>query len=164
MIFDTYEECLALVKGDRAAADFIHCAVDVLHFWDDLVDRDKVLSDDAVNQAMHKALIVLPRNPFYAQNFSVLNTVLMNSITNWMVANKFERDGGEYERRIAYILRSSYVDLITSAALIVGGPVWAVEVGGKIRHYAHKETYEGYLSNLQKEQKTRTELEINHVL
>jgi hypothetical protein len=157
MIFGNQQKTLEIMRGHQGAADFIELIVELLHFWDDLVDRDHPVTDDTINDRMFKALITLPRNPFYMSNFSVLNTVLMNAITNWHVANKFERDhpDDEYRMRIAYILRSSYVDLITTSALLVGGTAWAIEVGEMIRLYAHKETYEGYLDNLKQETTTR---------
>jgi len=155
MIFDTQGKALELMRGNRAAADFIETAVKVLHFWDDLIDRDKPLDDAAINRAMLDALVVLPRNPFYRANFETLSSVLMNSITNWHVATKFERTGDEYRRHIAYILRSSYVDLITTSALLVGGPDYAVQVGEQIRLYAHQETWTGYLANLATETTAR---------
>ncbi len=154
MIFgpDQQGRTLELMRGNQAAAHFIELIVELLHFWDDLIDRDKAVSDEVINDRMFKLFVTLPRNPFYASNFSTLNPVLVNAITNWHVANRFERtEADEYKLRIAYIVRSSYVDLITQSALIVGGPAWAVEVGEQIRLYAHKETYEGYLTNLQTE-------------
>lgn len=154
-IFSEKGKTLELMKGNRAAADFIELIVDVLHFWDDLIDRDKPLPDELINRVMLDALITLPRNPFYRANFDPLNTVLMNSITNWHVATKLERSGDEYRERIAYILRSSYVDMISTAALIVGGPSYATEVAEQIRLYAHSETWGGYLVNLRNETKAR---------
>jgi hypothetical protein len=154
-IFSERDKTLQLMKGNKAAADFVELIVDVLHFWDDLIDRDKPLSDELINRVMLDALVTLPRNAFYRAHFDTLNTVLMNSITNWHVATKFERTGDEYRERIAYILRSSYVDMITTAALIVGGPSYAVEVGEEIRLYAHSETWGGYLVNLRNETKAR---------
>lgn len=155
MLLGSRERTVALMRGNLAAADFLEMIVDLLHFWDDLIDRDKEVDDEKINDAMFALLITLPRNQFYMGNFTVLNPILANSITNWHVANKFEREGGEYEKRIAYILRSSYVDLVTNSALIVGGPGWARSVGEEIRQYAHKETYEGYLVNLDQERTAR---------
>ncbi len=151
MIFGQREKTIELMRGNVAAADFLELIVGLLHFWDDLIDRDKPVTDEAINTAMFEMLITLPRNGFYREHFHSLNPILLNAITNWHVANKFEREGGEYEQRIAYILRSSYVDLVTNSALIIGGPDYGRQVGEQIRRYAHKETYEGYLANLHNE-------------
>jgi len=156
MIFSTKKETLELMRGNQAAADFIELAVEVLHFWDDLIDRDHDLLPEVINDRMFKALVTLPRNPFYVEHFATLSVVLVNAITNWHIANKMESGSNEYELRIAYILRSSYVDLVTTAAGLVGGMEWAVEAGELVRLHAHKEQYEGYKLNLQLEKAERS--------
>ena len=147
---------LTAVKGNRDAADFLATIVAVLHFWDDLIDKDQQLTDKDINDAFWKALIVLPRNNFYREHFHLLNPLLMAAIHNWSAATKLEREGDSGDKHIAFILRSSYVDLITQSALLVGGPEWAEEVTPTIRRFTHSEGYEGYLKNLAEEESRRT--------
>lgn len=150
---DTTDRDLALevAKGDAAAAEFMLQMCRVMHLWDDLIDKDKAVSDAQINEAFQLALVDIPRNPFYARNFTALNTLVQTAITNWHVATRMEREGGDYEKSIAFILRSSYMDLFTQVAQIVGGPEWAVEMAHKTRLLTHKETYAGYLMNLERE-------------
>lgn len=149
------------LKGDKSAIDFIETMMDVAHLWDDLIDKDKAVSDEEINKLFFTVLISLPRNSFYRKHFDHLNSVLINSMANWMVATKMERDGGDYETSIAFILRSSYVDLVTQAALLIGGQKWACKVGEEVRLLTHDETYKGYLSNLTKEKQGRALNELN---
>ncbi|MBT2789081.1 MULTISPECIES: hypothetical protein [unclassified Halomonas] len=155
MYFDEIQ-LLRWMKGDKLAVEYIEMICDVAHKWDDLIDKDKVLSDDEINKLFFDVLIKLPRNTFYRKNFEHLNSVLMNAISNWQIATQMEREGGDYEKSIAFILRSSYVDLITQAALLCGGNQWASKVGVEARSITHSETYEGYLKNLDLEKKSRT--------
>lgn len=155
MYFDEIQ-LLRWMKGDKLAVEYIEIICDVAHKWDDLIDKDKALSDDAINKLFFDMLIKLPGNTFYRKNFDHLNSVLMNAISNWQVATQLEREGGDYETSIAFILRSSYVDLITQAALICGGNKWACQVGKEVRKITHNETYEGYLKNLAIEINTRS--------
>lgn len=150
------EHFLPLMMGNRSAAMFLAQMVEILHLWDDLIDHDKPVDDKSIHDAFYAALVLLPRNEFYMQNFDHLNPILINAITNWHVANRMEREGDEYQHRIAYILRSSYADLITQSALLVGGPEYANEVGFTNRMNAHKETWEGYIANLAAEVAART--------
>lgn len=78
---------------------------------------------------MFQALVVLPRNAFYQANFASLNAVLANASTNWTIATDLERAGGVAGKRTAYVLRASYVDLVTHCALLLGGMDWARAVG-----------------------------------
>jgi hypothetical protein len=143
------------LKDDKAAADYVEMVCNIAHVWDDLIDRDKDVSDEEIGKAFFEALIRLPRNPFYRKHFDHLNSVLLNSISNWQVATKFERDGGEYEKSIAFILRSSYIDLITQSALLIADQQWARQVGEEARRLTHGETYAGYLQALTEEEKAR---------
>lgn len=148
-------QILNWVKGNKSAADFLESILGIAHIWDDLIDKDKEVSNHDINKAFFEALIRLPRNTFYNKNFDHLNSVLINSISNWQIATKLERTGKEYETSIAFILRSSYVDLITQSALLIGGEVWACHVGEEIRRLTHHETYQGYLKSLALEKEAR---------
>ena len=153
-----FEDFLPMVQGDTSAAAFLAQMVQILHLWDDLVDRDAPISDETVHRGFYAALVLLPQNEFYKEHFDHLNPILVNAITNWRIANLMERHGDEYQHRIAYILRSSYVDLVTQCALLVGGPDYASEVGYAIRMHAHKETWEGYQRNLAAEFAARNDI------
>lgn len=150
-----HEQMLRWMKGSQEAVEFIELMCDIAHVWDDLVDHDKNVDEGEINRIFFNALIRLPRNAFYRKNFEHLNSVMMNSMSNWQIATKLEREGGDYETSIAFILRSSYVDLITQAAMLCGGSKWACLVGEEARKITHNETYEGYLKNLNKEKGER---------
>ncbi len=149
------EQMMRWMKGDSSAVECIELICNIAHIWDDLIDKDKELSGDTINRVFFEALITLPRNPFYRKHFDHLNSVLLNAISNWQIANRLEREGGSYETSIAFILRSSYVDMVTQAALLQGGQKWGWKVGEEVRRLAHGETYDGYLKNLDKEKTAR---------
>jgi hypothetical protein len=140
-----------IAKGDRDAAVFMDTMVRLLHFFDDVRDRDKPITEADVAEALSAALIWLPRSGFYQDNFHLLNPVLMVAIENWHAANEMEKGDDHDELRIAFIIRNSYVDLLTMCALICGGEAWAREVSPDIRKRAHGEGFEGYLANLRAE-------------
>ncbi|MGE8688637.1 MAG: hypothetical protein ACN6PJ_15955 [Achromobacter sp.] len=141
------------MRGNASAVEFLRGAFQVAHFYDDLIDRDKVIDDAQVHAAMLQALVLLPRNAFYQAHFSDLNAVLANAITNWQIATELERRGGVSAKRTAYVLRASYVDLVTHSALLVGGQTWARQVGVELRQLA--EPYPEYLTNLEAEKAAR---------
>jgi len=149
------ERLLRWLKNDKDAVDYVELVCAAAHFWDDLIDRDQDLSDDEINKAFFQMLVRLPRNPFYRKHFDHLNSILLNAVSNWQVATKLERDGGDYETSIAFVLRSSYVDLVTQSALLIAGQQWACKVGEEARRLTHGETYQGYLRALEDEKKAR---------
>jgi len=149
------EQLMPYMLGNKSAVEFIILLVEALHVWDDLIDHDKAVDDMSINDAFYSLLITIPNNVFYRENFSKLNPIIANAITNWHIANRMERKGDEYQKRIAYILRSTYVDVITQSATIIGGVEHGVYVGFQNRLFTHKETLEGYLANLEVEQAAR---------
>ena len=152
-------EAVRLVcRGNPLAVQFLEDITEILHLWDDLIDRDKPLQDAAINRTMWKALINLPRNQFYSANFLFLNGLLMTAIINWELATTMERTQvDDNDLPIAFILRSSYVDLVTGVALIVGGREHALEMMLTARRLWHNEGLYGYRKALAQEQTVRGE-------
>lgn len=142
-----------ICKGDTHAEAFLHAIWLISQVWDDLIDRDKKVEPARINEAMWLALVGLPRNPFYVSNFQNLNSILATSILNWEYANQLEAEGTDKALSIAFVLRSSYVDLLIMTALIIGGKSWADELVPAIRDSAHCEGFDGYLANLEVQKK-----------
>lgn len=140
-----------VLKGHEDAVAFVTVLFHVFHVWDDLIDKDKPLHDDQISDAFVMALVVLPRNSFYRENFSELNAMVDSAITNWRASNAMEKTDSDDDKRIAFITRSNYCNIAITAARIVGGHQWAVEVAPLMRRYWHREGYEQYLKNLAKE-------------
>lgn len=157
-----FAEIEQAVLGNKAAAAFLVDLGHVMHLWDDLIDRDKVVSAEEVNDAMYRALVQIPRNPFFQQWSATLLPLIEQAIWSWRTANRLEDDwwGGsknpDLDSTIAYIIRSDYYNLVIACARIVGGLEHAVEVGVRLRRMWHSEGLDGYRQAL-KEQYERAE-------
>lgn len=127
-----HEKLSEFVKGDPDALAFILNVHSIVEVWDDLIDRDKPVDDQAINDVFHTALITLPRNPFYQRNFALLSPIFEAAIFDWHTANAFEARGGD-ALRSSYTLRCGVLMLTVMAAKITGGVEWAKEVGVKLR-------------------------------
>lgn len=141
--------------GNAEAIQFVVRVFRALHVWDDLIDRDKPLTDDEINSVFWDLLVVLPTDPFYTRNIALLNSTLVNAIVNWHIANKLEREGDDKDKSIAFILRGAYIDILSASAFVVGGMEWVKAVGPAIRRWAHEETFTEYMENLRKECEAR---------
>lgn len=148
-------EVSAFLQGNKEATDFVCDMFVVLHIWDDLIDKDKELTDAEIHYAFWLALMQLPCNPFYIRNFNTLQPILANSIINWQAANKMENEGSTKDEAIAFILRGAYTDLLTMSAYLVGGLSWVTQITPDIRRWAHQETFQEYLRNLATEKEAR---------
>lgn len=146
---------LEFLRGDKAATSFVVRVFRALHVWDDLIDKDKKVTDDEIHAVFWDLLITLPADPFYQAHLHLLSSTLVNAVINWNIANKMEREGNDKDKSIAFILRGAYIDVLSAAAFIVGGIDWVNHIGPEIRRWAHEETFDEYLTNLAKECEAR---------
>ena len=148
-----------VLMGNVSATEFFLMVRDILHFWDDLIDRDHPVSSEMINIAMFKALILLPGNIFYRRNFDSLNPILVNAIANWHAANEFESTAVERQLQLAFVIRSDYANLLIHAAYLVGGYPWMLHATPIIRNMWTSENFAAYLQNLAAEQAARATTE-----
>jgi hypothetical protein len=146
------------VGGDQHALVFLRSMASVMHTWDDLIDKDREVSDGEINAAFWLALVELPANPFYAAHADMLRPIVVQSILNWRAATQMEREATceQYnDLKIAFIIRSTYIDLVVMSACVLGGPDWAAKVAPDLRRWAHSEGFKGYLDALAAEKGAR---------
>jgi hypothetical protein len=142
------------LKDHVLACAFIETLYEILHVVDDLTDRDKAIATAQMHQAFWHALITLPRNAFYVEHFALLNGTLQTAILNWHAANRMEVTEAANAKEVAYVLRSSYNDLITTCAWIIGGDEWAQKVAYECRLRVAKEGFQTYHDSLKNEHRT----------
>lgn len=131
--------------GDPYAVRFILLWGNVTELWDDLIDKDKPVTDDHVNSVMWQMLIELPANPFFLRHREALQAVMASSIHSWHVANEFEV-GNEREKTQAYVLRDMVLQMVPFVAGLVHGPEAASRVGIEAwRWLTHCETPQEYV-------------------
>lgn len=147
--FATVEQAFSFaLKGHAGATAFISMVCNALHIWDDIKDGDKPLTIKHTDDMMYLALVALPRSTFYQENFALLNPILEVAILNWHAANAMEATDSLDDKRIAFIIRSDYCNLLIACARIVGGYEWAMQITPTIRRFWHDEGFDGYLKNL----------------
>lgn len=141
-------------QGDHHAAAFLLAITDAAHAWDDVVDGDKPLERKTLAAAFQALVLDVPTNPFYRAHRASLEPLIQQAAVNWLVATDIERDA-KAPKHVAYILRSSYVDLIAHVALLVGGALWAQLVCRRVRELNQDETYDDYMRELTTEAHAR---------
>lgn len=137
-------------KGNQAAVDFVLLVARVADVWDNLIDKDVPVSDEAINDAFWSLAIELPGNGFYRANVDDLRPVMATGITNWMVANRMERSKEMNHRaiEIAHVIRYSIADVVLMVALLCGGREWAAEVGQELRLRSQRSDLNEYINSL----------------
>lgn len=148
----------SLLDNDCAVA-FVLQAYDAMHVIDDLIDGDRDVTADELSRRMFHMLVTMPNNEFYLSNQGVISGVLVSGWLNWMAANETEKQfiNGENASsdalRVSFVLRSSYMDLISVCATIIGGLNHGVAVAKEVREYCTSEGFDAYLNSLQQERR-----------
>lgn len=101
--------------------------MDVWHltqFFDDVVDGDLVRPNDAHN-AVWKAFVTFPANPFYLAHATVLQSALATAVLKWEASHTAERTCMADER--SFMWRAAYYDIVLLVVLLCQGYESAME-------------------------------------
>ena len=91
--------------GNTDALNMYRMLVDLAHTWDDLVDKDRDVPTDHINNAFLISLVYMPANAFYRSIQEEVMPMWLTVISAYEVANKFEQDKDEHGVEIAHNLR-----------------------------------------------------------
>lgn len=91
--------------GDVDAVRLLDDLGVVAHIWDDLIDKDKPVSDAMINLAFECALLHIPMNPVYRRHQDALAPLILTGIAGFHAATRMERSGDEHQIEIAHGLR-----------------------------------------------------------
>jgi hypothetical protein len=143
------DELLRALRGNVDAVELAFMLAKVSHAYDDLVDRDKPVTDETIHETFWLALVEIPRNRFYQQNVLHLQPLIAQSIVSWRVANGLQKAVDREALNVANVLRYAVADVIVHMAYLVGGPDWAAEVGPSLRMLCQKDTLEHFMAEME---------------
>ena len=123
----TLKRLAYFLKDDKHALLYCLDLLWIAHLWDDLLDRDKEVTGEDINQAFIKSLSGIPNNPFYKQCQPALLPMMYNTLVQWLESNELKK-GSENDRVTAFTIMHSIVEIIHFCILIKGGVEWAREV------------------------------------
>ena len=113
--------------GNPDGVDILKMFTLLLHTWDDIVDKDKEVSEDQINKVFAICLIYLPLNNLYRQIQYQIIPMWITIISSYETANKFERDKDEHGIEISHGLRYAAGNIIAYAIYVCVGPEKAKE-------------------------------------
>jgi hypothetical protein len=90
--------------GNQDALTMYRMFVDLAHIWDDLIDKDKEVTERGINNAFLICLVYLPLNPFYQLIQRDILPMWVTVVSSYEAANKFERDKDERGLEAAHML------------------------------------------------------------
>ena len=121
-----------IYKDNEMAESLSFLILEIVHVWDDLIDKDKPIEDGDINKAFLAAVVELSINPLWGEDlaYNFLNVYL-----RWQDANHIESDASSSDNDIsmAWMLRAGVYDLFSLIALKLHGIEWAVTIGPTVR-------------------------------
>ena len=123
----TPERKLEWFGGNQDALRMYGLFTTLLHTWDDLVDKDKPLSEDDINNAFLIALVYLPGNSFYQRIQQQILPMWIPVVSAYQTANAFERAKDPHGLEIAHTLRYAAGSITAYAIHVCVGPEKAKE-------------------------------------
>ena len=130
--------------GNKEALVMYQMFVDLAHTWDDLIDKDKSVSDDEINNAFLICLVYLPNNAFYRSIQDQILPMWIFVVSAYQTANKFERDKDPHGIEIAHGLRYAVGNIIAYAIHVCVGPEKAKEHIPEMWKHAICERFDEY--------------------
>lgn len=149
--------------GHRAAEDVCRRLFNISQVMDDLMDKDKPVTNEQLFKCFWDCLIELPKNPFYIQHQATLIPMMQVFLVDYRDSVVFERGDDDnreqqqqHARHIAFILRNAIGSVIIHCAYLVGGYEHMVSVSNPVRLMIFNETFSEYEEALCAESQART--------
>ena len=114
--------------GNQDALNMYRMLIDLAHTWDDLVDKDRELPVDHINNSFLIALVYMPANSFYRSIQDQIMPMWLTVVSAYEVANKFEQDKDEHGVEIAHNLRYAVGHIVAYMVQICVGYEKAKEI------------------------------------
>ena len=98
--------------GNKDAIDVYLLLQKLVDVWDNMIDKDKLVSDDEINDCFLTCLFRLPLNPVYSKIQQHVAPMWLGVVSAYEAANKLEKTKDEHCLAISHILRYSIGNII----------------------------------------------------
>jgi len=133
--------------GDKHAVHFVQMVGECSEFFDDLIDKDKPVSDDWICSMLFKLMIDMHENPFFSYHKTHLLPIMSMSINCWLDANTLER-GDDNDKNRAFVLRDLTIEVLLRSIELVRGREYLRSVSLPVRRFFLHETLDEYKESL----------------
>lgn len=107
--------------GNEHALAMFEAFVFLAHTWDDLVDKDKDVPENQINEAFMTALAYLPANPFYRSIQDAIMPMWLVVVSSFETANHYEKSKDEHGIEISHGLRYAAGNILAYAVIVCVG-------------------------------------------
>lgn len=133
--------------GDASAVQYVQMVGEASEFFDDLIDKDKPISDSWIVSMMYKLLIDMHVNPFFARYKNELVPIMSVAINAWLDANSLER-GTDTQVSRAYVLRDLTIEILLHSIQLMRGRDYMRAVSLEVREFFLHESLDEYKESM----------------
>jgi purine-cytosine permease-like protein len=130
--------------GNHDALNMYRAFVNLAHTWDDMIDRDNLVSADDINRAFLTCLVYLPANPFYRAIQEQILPMWLVVVSSYETANAFEKAKDPHGIEIAHSLRYAAGNIVAYAVHVCLGADKAKEVLPEVWKAMFYERFDDY--------------------
>lgn len=117
----TKQQIQIVTNGNEAAGQFLAAFVSHCHMLDDVIDRDQVVTDEALIKCEIDWLTALCGNPWFQQHKLFLLPLIVQGYNAWLDSNIWQRDKDSRKRIGADVLKGWYHEVVWHTAFLCGG-------------------------------------------
>jgi hypothetical protein len=136
--------------GNQDALNMYKAFINLAHVWDDLIDKDKEVTNEQVHTAFLTCLVYLPANPFYRSIQDQILPMWITVVSAYETANFFEKNKDEHGVEIAHTLRYAAGNIIAYAVHVCVGSEKAKDILPEVWKAIVFERYDDYKSEVLK--------------
>lgn len=111
----------AIAKGDPHVFDMCWSIYVFANVLDDLVDRDKPVTHEAVAAAYIALLNTITLNPFFSTHRALLWAPLTSAVASWLAGDEWRRSADESQRTLAPAVAGGAIEFFLTVARLHGG-------------------------------------------
>ena len=114
---------MLLTNNNLEAWNFVETYVNWCHQVDDLIDKDKEVSDESIVEMQLNWLMTVSGNVFFQANKNFLMPLLIMTSNAWLDANHWEKSKDRSKRTHSDVVKSLYHEVVFACVYLCGG--WA---------------------------------------
>lgn len=145
----TYQLTAEDFGGNQEIFYIFNSLFSLVHIWDDLIDKDKPVTDAKINEAFRIALVHLPSSPLYRSLQVELLPIIISVIMAYDTANKLEATKEEVCLGASHGLRFGWVHILNHLMFTVFGYDEAMKYMPKLWRVIVGETFVSYMKEYQ---------------
>ena len=138
------ENCIEWFCNNKQAVDFINGLFYCVEFWDDLIDKDQIITNEKINECMQWLFLSLPSNDWFIHNRASYLPIMKIAINAFYDANSLADNKRKHLKNLAFHLRNTSTEIIIMTTYLCGGEAHLRAYSENIRQWYAFEKFDDW--------------------